>query len=251
LTRAALRTASLVVANGQYLANQTAEIAGSTPVLPLYLGVDTNELLPGTPGREATVICTRGFLPVYNNPYLIAGIAAWTPRAPANLRVVFTSPGPQLDDARAYADRTLGEEMRARVEFLGGVTRDKMMSELQRSHVYVSLSRSDGTSISLLEALACGVFPVLSDLPQNREWVTKEEDNGILVPFDRPDLLADALDRAFADANWRERATTYNRQKVVELANSAATMQRLVEALKLVAMRQLLSQQSIGSLLNA
>jgi glycosyltransferase involved in cell wall biosynthesis len=37
--------------------------------------------------------------------------------------------------------------------------------------LYVSASRSDGSSVSLLEAMACGRPALVSDIPGNREWV--------------------------------------------------------------------------------
>ena len=36
----------------------------------------------------------------------------------------------------------------------------------------MSLPRSDATSVSLLEAMACGCLPVVSNLPANREWIS-------------------------------------------------------------------------------
>ena len=47
-----------------------------------------------------------------------------------------------------------------------------------RADVYVSLAESDGTSIALLEALALGAVPVLSDIPANRAWVRDGETGG-------------------------------------------------------------------------
>ena len=41
--------------------------------------------------------------------------------------------------------------------------------------MYVSIPNTDGTSISLLEAMAYGCLPVVSDLPANREWI----ENGV------------------------------------------------------------------------
>jgi glycosyltransferase involved in cell wall biosynthesis len=61
--------------------------------------------------------------------------------------------------------------------------------------VFVSVPDSDGTSVSLLEAMGAGCLPVLSDVPANREWVVHGS-NGLLVE----DLsrLSEALAQALA-----------------------------------------------------
>ena len=74
--------------------------------------------------------------------------------------------------------------------------------------VYVSLSRSDSTSQSLLEAMAVGLFPIVSDIEGNREWVTHRR-QGYLVPAGDADATACAIAEAWKDpdaAAIRDRA---------------------------------------------
>ena len=47
--------------------------------------------------------------------------------------------------------------------------------------LYLSASHSDGSSVSLMEALGCGLPVLVSDIPGNREWVTDGE-QGWLFP---------------------------------------------------------------------
>ena len=55
--------------------------------------------------------------------------------------------------------------------FFGFVGHDEMPQHLKQAHIYVSSSTSDGDHVSLMEALACGLFPVVTDIPANREWI--------------------------------------------------------------------------------
>ena len=232
LSRHALGSAALVLANGRYLAERARALRPGLRVEALYLGVDTDELKPSDPVTEPRILCTRGFLPVYNNEYLLQALALLGDDAPPNLQVTFAAPGPDLVGAQALADRILSPALRARVAFRNGLDRKTLFAEYRRSQVYVSLSRSDGTSVALMEALAAGIFPVLSDIPQNREWVSPREDNGILVPFERPEILARALTRALRDSGMRARAASYNRQQVVDRADSSRNMKALLGILE-------------------
>ena len=54
--------------------------------------------------------------------------------------------------------------------------------------IYVSIPNIDGTSMSLLECMACGLIPVISDLPAAREWVCNGE-NGYLCQISEKSLL--------------------------------------------------------------
>jgi glycosyltransferase involved in cell wall biosynthesis len=227
----ALTRAARVFANGAYLAARTRDLAPGSDVSELCIGVNCEEFVAadhtvGTP----RIICTRGFLPVYNNGYLIRGLAARGARKPP-VPVVFVSKGPELEVVRSLADQALSPEQRAAVQFLGGVTGNELRQELSRAQIYVSLSRSDGTSVSLLEALASGLFPILSDIPQNREWISPDAENGLLVALDDPDALAKAIDIASSDQQRRSDAATYNRRLVRERADARTNLSALAQAL--------------------
>ncbi len=232
LSRRALTAAKLVFSNGSYLAEQTRKLAPRAKVVPLLFGVDVEKFCPGSPpASPVRLVCTRGFHPLYNNEYLIRGLALLPPGLP-EFRVTFVSPGPSLSQVRELADKTLSPAMRGRIEFLGGVPDADLPGVLQSSHVYVSLSRSDGTATSTLEALACGLYPLLSDIPQNREWVDAQLDNGLLVPLDRPQELAAALAAAISDQPRRSRAAARNRQLILDRADSSQTMKTLSSMLE-------------------
>jgi glycosyltransferase involved in cell wall biosynthesis len=66
--------------------------------------------------------------------------------------------------------------------------------------LYISASHVDGSSVSLMEALACGLPCLVSDIPANREWVTDGE-NGWLFPDGDAEALAarilQAIDRKY------------------------------------------------------
>ena len=78
------------------------------------------------------------------------------------------------------------------VQFLGWVEDAEIRARLATHDVYVSLSRSDSTSQSLLEAMAAGLIPVVSDIEGNREWVGHRRE-GYLVPGDDPVAVACAI----------------------------------------------------------
>jgi len=71
--------------------------------------------------------------------------------------------------------------LREFVQFLWRIPREKIPDLLNQADIYVSTSLYDATSVSLLEALASGAFPVVTDIPANREWISDGE-SGFLLP---------------------------------------------------------------------
>jgi glycosyltransferase involved in cell wall biosynthesis len=78
------------------------------------------------------------------------------------------------------------------VSFPGQVSYDELPGYYRSADLYLSASHSDGTSISLLEAMACGKPALVSDIPGNREWVTAGE-NGWWFPDGSAEALAEAI----------------------------------------------------------
>ena len=63
---------------------------------------------------------------------------------------------------------------------------------MEKASVYVSTATADGTSIALLEAMAAGLIPVVTDIETNRRLIRHEEDGFLFQPKDEKEL-ADKL----------------------------------------------------------
>ena len=103
-----------------------------------------------------------------------------------------------------------------------------MADTYHASQVMVSPSTHDGTPNSLLETMACGVFPVAGDLPSLREWITDGE-NGLLTDPNDPQALADAIIRALKGRTLRARAAEKNWEIIQARAEYGAVMAKAEE----------------------
>ena len=102
----------------------------------------------------------------------------------ANLRKIFQSGG--VDEYVTYG---------------GQISQTDLPRWYHMADLYISPSHVDGSSVSLMEALACGLPCLVSDIPANKEWVFEDE-NGWLFRDGDADHLAEKI---LAAMNQREK----------------------------------------------
>jgi glycosyltransferase involved in cell wall biosynthesis len=136
------------------------------------------------------VVSARPLLPLYRVDAVLRAVALLRRRG-QDVVCDIVGDGPE----RSSLDR-LARSLRldGAFRFHGQVAPDRAEELLARADVYVSVSESDGASVALLEAMAIGVVPVVSDIPANAAWI-RDERNGVLVEIE-PTAIADGIERA-------------------------------------------------------
>jgi len=84
--------------------------------------------------------------------------------------------------------------------------------------IFTMSSRSEGTSVSLLEAMSAGLCPVVTDVGGNRMVLGEELAHRLVPPLD-PAALARAWQAALADPARRERDGEKARERVIHAFN--------------------------------
>ncbi len=80
------------------------------------------------------------------------------------------------------------------VHLAGQISNDQLPDYYHASDLYISASYSDGSSVSLMEALACELPALVSDIPGNREWVTETVEGWRFTAGDVDELTRKILD---------------------------------------------------------
>ena len=167
----ALKHASLVTTDAESLSESVVH-AGVEPsrIVEIYFGIDpsvfNSEGRTGHGNGSLRIISTRNLYPIYDLNTLLAAFAELHGKTDA--RLVICGDGPERDALEKRAE-SLGTG--DRITFTGRLDPAGIARELKRADIYVSTAKSDSTSVSLLEAMACGAVPVVTDLDANREWV--------------------------------------------------------------------------------
>lgn len=222
VVRRVLQTADLVTVPSEHMRSAVHQIAGADRRVEVFqYGVETRRLARVAESerrRDAgplRLVHARPLLRLYRADVLLDALA--------QLSVPFicdiAGDGPER---RALEERARRLGVYERVRFHGRLAPDEVESLLARADVYVSVSESDGTSLALLEALALGAIPVLSDIPGNTAWVMDGE-NGVVVARSAEAVRAGIERAAGLD---RERVADRNRRLVAERADRDANLGR-------------------------
>lgn len=208
-TRAVLRRADWITSDADVMSRRLVALgARSERVVTFPYGVDRSAFFPAdapAPLEGPRIVCNRKMEPVYNAATLVDAFARLLPSLPG-ATLTLTGGG----SLRRALEKAAGESgSGAAVRFTGEVPHGGVPQLLREHDIFVSVPLSDTTSVSLLEAMACGLFPVVSDIPANREWI-EDGENGFVVPARDPDALADAIARAWADPALRASARARN-----------------------------------------
>lgn len=189
-------------------------------------GVDLRQFRPlpaGAPSalrarlgwEEALVVLSlRSWEPVYDVPTVLRGFALAARQEP-RLHLLLLSDGSLAEQIHTLIPE-LG--LADAVHLAGRIAQEQLPAWYQAADLYLSASLSDGSSVSLLEALASGLPALVSDIPGNREWV-HEGEAGLLFPPAQPAALAAGLLRLAAEPALRASCSAAARRVAEERAD--------------------------------
>ncbi len=171
-------------------------------------GVDLQHFAPETehaPRNTFSLFCNRSWESRYGVDVLARAFVKVAQQNP-NVDLLLIGSGSQGQVIRQILQRG---GVLDRVSMPGQVSQKDLPRFYHMADLYISPSHVDGSSVSLMEALACGIPCLVSDIPANKEWI-EEGVNGWLFP----DGNADALAAKILDA-------IRQREKLPEIGESA------------------------------
>ena len=143
-------------------------------ILTMHRGIDVEkfrfnatEIKDFNINENPVFISTRSLFPEYDIKTVVSAFALVVKQIPnAILRIA--GDGPEQD---ALKKQIYELKIGANVCFLGNIGADELVQMLGTSHIYVSIIQTEGMSSSLLEAVVCGLLPIVADMPASRKII--------------------------------------------------------------------------------
>lgn len=195
----------------------------------LTLGIDTERYgfqrpRPISESAPIRLVCTRRLEEVYDHCTVINAIGILA-RMRIDFRLTFVGDGPLREKLQTLA---MEQGIEERLTFAGTVPNSRLPEILANHDIYLSASLRDGTSLCLLEAMSSGLYPIVSDIKANAEWI-KHGKNGLLHRVSDPQSLADCIALFPRKAGQLTNVLLRNRDLVVKSGDRSTNMRKLEE----------------------
>ena len=198
LRRWVSKNAKAVVANSPSLA-ALAQAADPVSVTVIPNGVDTqyyrlsgNNI--GVKGAPLRLLLVGRF----HRQKLIPETIQWLAQAKSQgieFLVTIVGDGPERDAVEATIEDV---DMIKFICLKGWLEKDELIKQYQQADCYLNLSSYEGMPNTVLEAMACALPVIASDIPPHRRLV-EHQVTGYLVDLDRPESLIDQLTELTTD----------------------------------------------------
>lgn len=165
-----LNQANVLTADSQYLGNEILKYIPKqkNKLVIANFGIDVKEEYNSTP-KENIIYSNRLHKKLYNVDEIIRSFKKLEETGNNNFKLIIGAIGEETDNLKQLVvDLGLTEK----VLFVGWLNLQDNLMWYAKSKFYVSIPDSDATSISLLEAMYYGCYPIVSNLPSNHEWIT-------------------------------------------------------------------------------
>jgi glycosyltransferase involved in cell wall biosynthesis len=230
----ALRRTSVFLGDCESVRRRAVELGmDSTRTIIFPWGVDLELFRPGRTsqardrlGWQAALVllCMRAWEPRYGVDTVLEAFLRASRYTP-NLRLILAGDGP----LRPYLiDRIQETGLADRIWLPGYVPYNELPTLFHSADIYLSASYSDGSSVSLLEAMACGLPSFVTDIAGNREWIEKDFSGRWFSPGDitgLEDLLRQAPRMAAELADYGERARVIAEERADWRRNAPAMLE--------------------------
>jgi glycosyltransferase involved in cell wall biosynthesis len=169
----------------------------------LPFGIDSDIFSPSESGKNRhegsiRIFSNRGYFPVYSTETLVEGFSL-ARRTDPRLYLILKGEGP---DERKIRDLVRSLDLSESVLFKPRTSFSDIPADYRNADIFITTSVSDGTPVSLLEAMASGLPCIATSVGGIPEWITNGE-NGLLIPPRSPEAVAAAILRLAADPALR------------------------------------------------
>jgi glycosyltransferase involved in cell wall biosynthesis len=225
----ALTHAALCTVDNENLSKAARQYIPEDKILKVIMGIERevfDSLRRKNRGSSGPlrIIAPRGFQKVYDPETIVAAIEMLEGKLDFHIELLGNDP--EADDiAKKIASMNLSDK----ITVLPLKPHDEYIDSLNNFDIYLSASLSDSTSVALLEAMAAGLFPVVSDIEGNREWI-KNGVNGLLFNPGSPQSLAETITKTVGMRNRFESIAEVNREQVDSEAIWQDNMNRVKKA---------------------
>lgn len=198
-----LNHSDYITADSQEMITTIKTLTINTNIKQVLFGIT-----PLTPKeKEKIIYSNRLHKPLYNIDKIIDEFYFFSKKHP-EWKLIVGAIGSETENLK---QKVTVLQLNSKVEFVGWLTQEDNNKYYQKSYIYISIPSSDGTAVSLLEAMSAGCIPIVNDLKVSNEWIQNGL-NGLIIKKEDENIFEKALQ---LDQN---KASNFNQQIIKDKA---------------------------------
>lgn len=220
-------------------------------IVRLQWGIDVNIFTRGYVSRVETlrkvldinkesivILSARGMTSIYNNHFLIRAIPQIIQKNPKVVFILLRGLGEDSQYENQLEKEVKELDIQKNIRFiLKKINPREMATYLNLSKIFVSIPNTDQFGSSVLEGMACGAIPVVSNIEVYKQYLINNE-NAYFVESNDPKDIAEKINRILANMiEIREFCFRINRKIVLENENASILNEKMLQLYRAVLSR--------------
>jgi glycosyltransferase involved in cell wall biosynthesis len=206
----ALRHSEIVIGDSDHILEEVRKLAPNARTEKILFGIDTELFKPNPVKHDKFRFLSIRATSKNYNPLIV--VKAFEE---ANLDAELWMQSPSAESFEIYDYVKSKPDLDKRIKWLDKRPYDKMPEIYNQVDVGISIPSTDSSSTAMMECLSCGVPTIISDIPQNKEWFTKEGGT-ILTDVDAHDLSVKMMLMMLLNRKGLEEVGADARMQVIE-----------------------------------
>jgi glycosyltransferase involved in cell wall biosynthesis len=220
--RRLLNSAVYVITPSRYLYEKISSYRSDLLLIPNPIDLSNYDFQP-RPIIHPKLIWLRSFHKIYNPSLAVDVISKLVMKEPT---IHLTMIGPDKGDGSFQQTQWMAEKLGVDklIQFPGAVAKDDVPTWMKKGDIFINTTNVDNTPISILEAMACGLCIVSTNVG-GIPFLLKNEDDALLVPPNDPQAMANAISLLLTEPGLFMRLSTNARKKVEQFDWSRIILQ--------------------------
>lgn len=201
-----------IVCVSQYLLGRirSANTSNIPPSRFIPYGVPNPGLITEKCGEKFTLVYCGRFIEYQKRIYRTMEICQSILDRFSEASALFIGGGPELNAVEAFARKN-----QTRVEVLRGLSPNETMEAIAKGDAFILLSDFEGMSVAMIEAMAIGLIPIVSDVQSGVRELISNRINGFIVNPDDVEAILRIVGDLISDRDRTKRIAIASRELVI------------------------------------
>jgi len=206
-----LNSANQVCSTSKMMAEELTQTMGFSDAKVIPFGVDTDRFIPSLE-KEEFVVGTIKSIESYNgiDCLLDAAKTVVHDHGLSSIKFLIVGDGTYKIQMQKKC-QSLGLD--DNVSFVGHISHEDIVGWFQKLSIFIAVSTRESFGVSILEAAACGIPAITSDVGGLPE-VNKHNETGLVIPPNQPEELAEKIINLYKNNALRKKLGHQARQRV-------------------------------------